>query len=85
MKANTYRIREYIATFKCRLTPNIILTETICARTKGEAMLYIWSAYVDTLSSNGIAVRLPNTDFWELVSLKWKRPIRPFDLSINKE
>lgn len=84
MKANTYRLRKYIAVFKCRATPDITLTETVCARTKGEAMLYVCSAFVDVLGCNGITLRLPNSDVWELISLKWVRPVRPFDLSINK-
>ena len=85
MKAKKYRLRKYTAVFKCRATPDLTLTETICARTKGEAMLYVWSAYVDVLGCNGITLRLPNSDFWELISLKWARPVRPFDLSINNQ
>lgn len=83
MKANTYRTREYIANFRCRLTPNITLTQSIWARTKSEAMLFVWFAYTNALTSHGKSLSF--SEPWELVSLKWKRPIRPFDLSINKE
>lgn len=83
MEDKKYRLRKYTAVFKCRATPDITLTETICARTKSEAMLFVWFAYTNALTSHGKSLSF--SELWELVSLKWKRPIRPFDLSINKE
>ena len=85
MKTKKYRTREYIASFRSRNTPDITLTKSIFARTKGEAALYVWSAYDEVLLYNGIHVSFFNSDFWELISLKWVRPVRPFDLSINKQ
>lgn len=83
MNPKKYRLRKYIAVFKCRTTPDITLTETICARTKSEAMLFVWFAYTNALTSHGKSLSF--SELWELVSLKWKRPVRPFDLSINNQ
>ena len=83
MKANAYRTREYIAVCKCRLARAITLTQSVWARTKSEAMLFVWLAYTNALTS--YRKSLSFSEHWELVSLKWKRPIRPFDLSINKQ
>lgn len=83
MKANTYRTREYIANFRCRLAPNITLTQSIWARTKSEAMLFVWFAYTNALTSHGKSLSF--SELWELVSLKWKRPVVPLPDPMNKQ
>ena len=83
MKTKQYRTREYIAVFRCRLSPNITLTQSIWARTKSEAMLFVWFAYTNALTSHGKSLSF--SELWELVSLKWKRPVVPLPDPMNNQ
>ena len=87
-----YKLRKYAVTFRCK-SLGITLTDFVLADTKAQAYLFLQSICTRRITSE-YTVRglIKSTDVffgindrWELVSLKWVRPVRPFDLSINKE
>lgn len=88
-----YKLRKYAITFRCK-SLGITLTDFILAETKAQAYLFLqdicaplitWEYKFWGFSNPNGVFPSSNGDRWELVSLKWVRPIRPFDLSINKQ
>ena len=87
-----YKLRKYAVTFRCK-SLGITLTDFVLAETKAQAYLFLQDICTPRITweykSRGFInpndAFSPNGDRWELVSLKWVRPIRPFDLSINQE
>ena len=87
-----YKLRKYAITYRCK-SLGITLTDFVLAETKAEAYLllqnicnkHITSEYVSRGFVNPNVVFYGRQGRWELVSLKWVRPVRPFDLTINKE
>ncbi len=87
-----YKLRKYAITYCCK-SLGITLTDFVLAETKAEAYLFLQGICTPRVTREYKTRGLidPNDRFtlrndrWELVSLKWVRPVRPFDLSINKE
>jgi len=87
-----YKLRKYAVTYRSK-SMGITLTDIVFAETKAQAYLFLQNICYGHITEVYKArdfivpsvVFCAFNDRWELVSLKWVRPVRPFDLSINKE
>lgn len=87
-----YKMRKYAVTYRSK-SMGITLTDLVFAETKAQAYLFLQNICYKHIATEYQArdfiapsdVFYGLNDRWELVSLKWVRPVRPFDLSINKE
>lgn len=87
-----YKLRKYAITFRCK-SLGITLTDFVLAETKAEAYLFLQGICTPRLTREYIARGFINpndrftlrNDRWELVSLKWVRPIVPLPDPMNKQ
>ena len=87
-----YKLRKYAITFRCK-SLGVTLTDFVLAETKAQAYLFLQDICMPCISweykSRGCINPNdpfpPNGDRWELVSLKWVRPVVPLPDPMNKQ
>ena len=87
-----YKLRKYAITFRCK-SLGITLTDFVLAETKAQAYLFLQGICTPHITQEYKTRGFINpndafptiTNRWELVSLKWVRPIIPLPDSMNKQ
>ena len=87
-----YKLRKYAITFRCK-SLGITLTDFVLAETKAQAYLFLQDICTPLITQeykfrgfiNPNYEFPPKGDRWELVSLKWVRPIIPLPVPMNKQ
>lgn len=87
-----YKLRKYAMTYRCK-SLGITLTDFVLAETKAQAYLFLQDICTPLITQeyksrgfiNPIYEFPLKGDRWELVSLKWVRPIAPLPDTMNNQ